>query len=155
MTKKKIRIGYSGYCPPTKYDEEEAIRMINGAMDKIEVDFPYSEYTLVSGGSDVPSLNFAYEAAEARGWNTAAVTSSESNKSGLWQTTEEPVIVGSTWGAEMGVYIFGTQVEGDAHKDGLDALIRVGFGSQSLKEAAIMRILERPTYEYDLPRLED
>jgi hypothetical protein len=37
---------------------------------------------------------------------------------------------------------------------GLDTIVRIGLGPQSLDEAARVRELKKPTYEYDLPRFE-
>jgi hypothetical protein len=165
---KQARIGFAGYCPPSKYDKEKALEYICEAFNQIEIDFPDQEKILVSGLSDVETLSMAYNEASRRGWKTAAVTSEkvmESYSDQLYPVDEEPIIIGNEWGAESPVFTDGISkiLEVDKNKVnqykahphyGLDTLIRIGLGPQSIAEATRIRKLGKPTYEFDLPRLE-
>ena len=164
----QARIGFAGYCPPSKYDKEKALEYICEAFNQIETDFPDQEKVLVSGLSDVETLSMAYNEASRRGWKTAAVTSEkvmEEYSNQLYPVDEEPIIVGNEWGAESPVFTDGKSKisEVDPSKveqyrnhphDRLDALVRIGLGLQSIAEAARVGELGKNTYEYDLLRLE-
>jgi len=83
----------------------------------------------------------------------------------LFHTTEKPVIVGKDWGAESPIFLNGVDVIRTVDPDkiaeylnhphyGLDAMVRIGVGPQSIKETDMVKAMGKPTYEFDLPKLE-
>ncbi|MBT4376465.1 hypothetical protein HOD29_03760 [archaeon] len=159
------RIGVVGYCPPTKYDKEKALKYLEEAFDKVQSDFPNQKVVVVSGATNVGVLSQAYQLATERGYETGGVASEKAAGFDLFPMTETPIIVGKDWGSESSVFIYGINsikdVDSDKVKeysnhphDGLDAMIRIGVGPQSLREATMVQEMGKPTYEYDLPKLE-
>ena len=80
--------------------------------------------------------------------------------------TEKPIIVGKNWGVESPVFINGIGAIKDVDPEkvreylnhphyGLDAMVRIGVGPQAISEATKIREMGKPTYEFDLPRLEN
>lgn len=153
MKNNELRLGVVGYCPPTKFDEKEAVRMLNEAYDKVEREFPEHKYTVVSGVTNVGVLKLAYEEAKRRGWKTAGVACRRAYVFEWFLTDEKPIILGDNWGDESEVFLKGTKIRGDPHENGLDAIVRIGAGNQSIKEAVKIKELGKPTYEYDLPAI--
>lgn len=160
----QVRIGVVGYCPPTKYDEEIALKNLEEAFDKLRVDFPDREVVIVSGATNVGILAQAYALATQRGFKTGGVACEKAVNFELYPMTEQPIIVGANWGAESSVFINGigaiAQVASDKVEQykhhphyGLDAMIRIGVGPQSIRETQMIKGMGKPTYEYDLPRL--
>jgi hypothetical protein len=144
---KKLRLGVAGYCPPSKFDEQKALDYIKEAYDKVEKDFPNYQITVVSGLTNVGVLKLAYEEAKRRGWKTGAVTSKkalEQYADNLFPIDEEPVIIGKNWGDESPTFV-----------NSIDAMVRIGLGPQSLREAKQIKEAGKPAYEYDLPKLEN
>lgn len=161
---KPVRIGVVGYCPPTNYDEEKALRCLEEAFNRIEIDFPKSNILIVSGVTNVGVLAQAYKLATERGFGTGGVACEKATHYDLFSTTERPVIVGQNWGDESTIFINGikeiAQVDpnkvaqySDHPHYGLDALIRIGVGPQSMREAEMMTKMGKVTYEFDLPKL--
>jgi len=101
-------------------------------------------------------LKLAYEEAKQRGWKTAGVACQKVHeyRESWFQVDEDPVIVGEEWGDESETFVHGTKVRGHLHENGLDAIIRVGLGPQSLRQAEEVRKVGKSTYEYNLPKLE-
>ncbi|MBU0667040.1 MAG: hypothetical protein ABIC91_00920 [Nanoarchaeota archaeon] len=162
---KPVRIGVAGYCPPTKYNKNKALQYLEEAFDKVENDFPDREIIIVSGVTNVGVLAQAYALATKKGYKTGGVTSEKAAEYELFSTTEKPIIVGKEWGAESPVFIHGIDAIKDVDVDpekvfeysghphyGLDAMIRIGLGPQSIRETNMLKSMGKPTYEFDLPK---
>jgi hypothetical protein len=155
------RIGVVGYCPPTKYDEKKAQEYLEDAFDNVDVDFFGRDIVIVSGATNVGVLAQAYALATKRGYATGGVACEKAADYELFPLTEEPIIIGKEWGSESPIFVLGTgaipyvdpekikRYAGHPH-NGLDAIIRIGMGSQSMAETELMRALGKKTYEYDL-----
>ena len=139
----ELKIGVAGYCPPSRFDEDEALRMLREAYDTLEEDYPGRDKAMVSGLTDAGVLALAYREASERGWRTVGIAPSKSAGYGCFPV-DEAIIVGEEWGDESTAFI-----------DSIDVLVRVGGGAQSLSEAAEMRARGKRVIEYDLPRLPD
>ena len=139
--KEQLRIGVVGYCPPTKFDENEALRMLRKAYDLIETEFPDTSKTVVSGLTAVGVLKIAYEEAIRRGWRTEGIACKRAEEHPFFPVDEKK-IVGENWGDESQEFL-----------SALDCMVRIGVGKQSIEECATIRERELPTYEYDLQPL--
>lgn len=144
MENDNVRLGVVGYCPPTQFNEAEALRMLKEAYDEVARDFPQKAITVVSGLTNVGVLKIAYEEAQTRGWKTAGIACKKAYdfRDNWFPVDEEPVIMGENWGDESKVFV-----------GSLDALVRIGMGKQSLKEAQQVKEVGKPTYEYNLPTI--
>ena len=160
----QARIGVVGFCPPTKYDEQQALRHLVDAFDRAVSDFHDRNIVIVSGVTNVGVLAQAYRLATGRGFETGGVACEKAAKYELFPTTETPIIVGKKWGDESPVFMHGIQSIKDVDPAkvqdylnhphyGLDAIIRIGGGPQSFRETAMLRDMGKPIYEFDLPRL--
>jgi hypothetical protein len=135
------RVGVVGYCPPTKFDENKARRMINEAYDEVVIcSVPYP-VAIVSGLTKVGVLAIAYEEAVKRGWRTVGVACKRAMEHPLFPVDEQ-LVVGDNWGDESPTFV-----------SILDAMIRIGTGKQSIRETNAVRTQGLPTFEYDLPVL--
>ncbi len=139
----ELRIGVVGYCPPSRFDGDEALRMLREAYDILDEEYPLAEKTVVSGLTDVGVLALAYREASDRGWRTVGIAPSKSAEYDCFPV-DKAVIIGDEWGDESPTFL-----------DAIDVLVRVGGGAQSLREAAEMRARGKRVIEYDLPRLPD
>ncbi len=139
---KRLRVGVVGYCPPSKFDEGEARRMINEAYDKINSDFQDNEITIVAGVTNVGVLKLAYEEAKKRNWKTAGVGCKKAYGFEWFPIDEKPIIVGENWGDES-----------EAFLNNIKAIVRVGGGKQSLEEVRKMKAKGAYVLEYNLPLL--
>ena len=141
MENSRLRVGVVGYCPPTKFDEIEARRMLAESYCRIESDFPGKDITVVSGLTNLGVLKLAYEEAKSRGWKTAGVACKKAYDfiENWFPVDEKPVIVGDNWGDESRTFV-----------KSIDVLVRIGNGKQSLKEAELAKLQKKRTYEYDL-----
>lgn len=137
----ELRIGVVGYCPPSKFDKAEAMRMIRSAYDKIGMQNPNMPKTIVSGltNAGVPAL--AYKEAAARGWRTAGIACEKASEYKCFPV-DEKIIAGNDWGDESQTFL-----------NSIDVLIRVGIGKQSIRETEGMKAKGKPVFEYDLPAL--
>ena len=136
------RVGVVGYCPPTKFDENEARRMINEAYDDVVVYSGLAPVAIVSGLTNVGVLAIAYEEAVKRGWRTVGIACGRAMEHELFPVDEQ-LVVGDNWGDESSSF---TSI--------LDAMIRIGTGKQSIRETEEVRAQGLPTFEYDLPVLD-
>ena len=136
-----VRVGLVGYCPPSKFDEDEARRMINEAYDQISERFAYKDIALVSGLTNVGVLKIGYEEAVKRGWSTIGVACERAMEHPLFPVTSK-IVIGENWGDESPLFV-----------GMLDAMIRVGGGKQSITETEQVRERDLPVYEYELPVL--
>ncbi|MBI3334262.1 hypothetical protein HYZ97_02145 [Candidatus Pacearchaeota archaeon] len=162
---KQLRVGVVGYCPPSRYDERKAKTYLRDAFARVTLESPDREIVIVSGLTNVGVLAQAYKLATERGYKTAGVACELATSFELFPTTEEPIIVGKRWGDESIIFTRGVaevakvdsskegQYRGHPHY-GLDALIKIGGGNQSAKEAELLREAGKIVFEYDLPRLE-
>lgn len=136
-----VRIGVVGYCPPTKFDEQEARRMIIEAYDIIFKRYVGHAIAIVSGLTNVGILAIAYDEAAKRGWRTVGVACSLASNHPLFPVNEQ-LIVGDSWGDESDIFV------GSLH-----GLIRIGGGKHSLEETEAAKVLGLPTWEYELPTI--
>ena len=135
-------IGVVGYCPPTRFDEVEARRMIVEAFDKIKIQLHKDEpVAVVSGLTNVGVLKIAYEEAAARNWFTVGVACKRALEHPLFAVNSQ-LIVGEQWGEESDTFV-----------GLLDCIIRIGTGKQSIREAGLVKGRGNPAFEYDLPVL--
>ena len=139
----ELKLGVVGYCPPTKFDEVEARRMLNEAYCNVKLDFPNKIVTVVSGLTNVGVLKLAYEEAKNRGWRTAGIACEKARGFEWFPVDDTPIIIGKNWGEESETFI-----------NSIDALVRIGIGPQSIKEARLVKALGKKIYEYDLPKLD-
>lgn len=139
---KKLSIGVAGYCPPSNFDIKEARRMINEAYDDIEKKYQDYQIEIVSGLSYVGVLAIAYEEAVKRKWRTVGIASKKVLTYPLFPV-DEKIIVGNSWGEESPTFI-----------SRIDGIVRIGMGEQSLRETKEVRESGKPTWEYDLPLLD-
>jgi len=136
------RVGVVGYCPPTKFDEDEARRLINEAYDEVVVFSGPAPIAVVSGLTNVGVPAIAYEEAVKRGWRTVGVACKRAMEHSLFPVDEQ-IVTGDNWGDESSAFV-----------SILDAMIRIGSGKQSLRETDEVRAKHLPTFEYDLPVLD-
>lgn len=144
MVGESIRLGVVGYCPPTRFDEHKALEYIRDGYDKAIIDFKGRSIIVVSGLTNVGILKLAYQEAKSRSWKTAGIACKKALElRSLWFPVDEPpIIIGENWGEESQTFI-----------NSIDALVRIGLGAQSLKEAEMARNQGKKTYEYDLPKI--
>lgn len=144
MLRQQSRLGVVGYCPPTKFDENEAKKNIVEGYNQFDLDFPSREIVVVSGLTSVGVLKLAYEEAKRRGWKTAGVACKQAYafKNNWFPVDEEPIIIGDNWGDESLAFV-----------SSIDALVRIGVGKQSIREAEFVKKQGKRTYEYNLPTL--
>lgn len=134
----EIRIGVVGYCPPTKFDEKEAARMICEAYNQIQSAYPNRLKTVVSGLTNVGVLKLAYLEARRRGWRTSGIACKKAENYELFPVDEKKII-GDNWGDESEEFL-----------RTIDALIRIGGGKQSLRETAQAKTNGKLVLEYEL-----
>lgn len=144
MLDQQGRLGVAGYCPPTRFNEDEAARLIVDSYNRFSSDFPNREIVVVSGLTNIGVLKLAYEEAKRRGWKTAGVACklAYAFRDNWFPVDEEPIITGDNWGDESFAFV-----------NSIDALVRIGSGKQSIGEAELARKQGKKTYEYDLPIL--
>lgn len=158
------RIGVVGYCPPTKYDGKRALAFLEEAFDQCERDFSGRKLVIVSGVTNNGVLAQAYALATERGYETGGVACVRAIQFELFPLTEEPILIGHEWGDESLVFVHGISAIKDVDPDkiakycfhphyGLDAMIRVGLGPQSVRETNMIKVLGKPTYELDLEKM--
>lgn len=134
-----LRVGVVGYSGQ-KFDEGRALALIQAAYDTITAQYPQHDVTIVAGLTNVGIPAIAYAEAARRGWRTAGVACKKVAQYDCFPVDEEPVLVGEKWGEESPAFIAT-----------IDALIRVGGGSQSRTETATVKAQGKPVIEYDLP----
>jgi hypothetical protein len=141
IARNHFRVGVVGYCPPTKFDEVEARRLIIESFDEIIEHAGVAPIAIVSGLTNVGVLAIAYEEAVKRGWTTVGVACKRAMEHELFPVDEQ-LVVGDNWGDESSSFV-----------EILDAMIRIGGGKQSLRETEEVKAQGLPTFEYDLPVL--
>lgn len=138
---KHIRVGLVGYCPPSKFDEDEAANMIRFAFDYLESANPTTSFELVSGWTNVGVLALGYAEAAKRGWSTYGVACKRAQEHPLFPV-DHGMEVGDNWGDESDFFV-----------SFVNCLVRVGGGEQSLAEADAVRRRGDLTIEFSLPLL--
>ncbi len=142
--RQRSRIGVVGYCPPTIFDGKKALKLIQEAYDHVSVDFNGFGKVVVSGliNAGIPGL--AYQEAKRRKWDTTGMACelAYAFKDSWFPVDIAPVIIGGRWGDESTLLVHS-----------IDALIRIGGGPQSLKEAKMAKDIGRKVYEYELERI--
>jgi hypothetical protein len=139
--RREIKIGVVGYCPPTKFNEIVAARMIADGYRKVIKDNPDCDFAVVSGLTNVGVLKIAYAQAKRRGWRTVGVACEQAAEHPLFPV-DEKIIVGKRWGEESSTFL-----------SMIDVIVRIGNGQQSVQETECMKVIGKPTYEYKLPAL--
>tara|TARA_B100000508_G_C11447650_1_gene272288 strand:+ start:1071 stop:1499 length:429 start_codon:yes stop_codon:yes gene_type:complete len=137
---KIVRVGLAGYCPPSKFDEDEAGHMITDAFNYIESQFPDHFVYLVSGWTNVGIPALGYAEATKRGWSTVGVASNKAFDFELFPVNHA-YAVGKNWGDESERFL-----------SEIECMIRIGGGEQSMRETAIVRERGQLTLEYNLPQ---
>lgn len=138
---KELKVGVVGYCPPTLFDENKALEVIQDAYDQITEQFGDHKIVIVSGLTNVGVLKIAYKEATKRSWRTVGIACERAQEHELYPV-DEKLIVGKNWGDESSAFI-----------ESLQAIIRVGVGKQSLKETEHVKSKGLLAFEYDLPML--
>lgn len=141
-TENVLKVGVVGYCPPSKFDVEEARQMIVDAYNKLEQIYGDRSIAVISGLTNVGVLAIAYEEASKRNWVTIGVASEKALKYELYPVTAK-VIIGKEWGDESRFFV-----------EMLDVIIRIGGGTQSHREVEEVRKAKKPAFEYDLDKLD-
>lgn len=137
----ELRIGVVGYCPPSRFDKTEAMRMIREAYDKIDMQNPRLSKAVVSGLTNVGVPALAYKEAVQRGWRTIGIACEKANEYECFPV-DEKTIIGIEWGDESQTFL-----------KSIDILVRIGIGKQSVMESEGMKAKGKPVFEYDLPVL--
>lgn len=141
VTQDALMLGVVGYCPPTRFDEGEARRMVVDAYDRVRKAYPDRAIAVVSGLTNVGVLKIAYEEATKRGWKTVGVACERAMEHPLFPV-DARIVVGANWGDESATFV-----------GILDAIVRIGQGKQSLRETEEVKRNGKPAFEYDLPIL--
>jgi len=134
----RYNLGVVGYCPPSRFDEDEARRMVNEGFDQVAATHPNTEINIVSGLTHVGVLGIAYEEAQKRGWRTTGIACKKAQEHRLFPVDEQQ-IVGENWGDESKTFI-----------DSIDGILRVGGGPQSKREVGMVRDKVGETIEFEL-----
>ena len=124
---KKLNLGVVGYCPPSRFDETTARDLVKKGFDALATAHPDAEITVVSGLTNVGVLKIAYEEARDRGWRTVGIACKKAADYELFPV-DEVRIVGENWGDESATFV-----------SSVDAMLRVGGGPQSKREAELVR----------------
>lgn len=140
---RRLKIGFAGPCPPTRFDEELAARLIQTTLDQIVKDYPGYTYVLVSGHTNVGALKLAYQDADDRCWWTVGVASQRAKEHPLFEVDE--VITSRHW-VDWGN-------ESERFVEECDVLFALGDGPQTLREAFACAALGKRVYRVDLPLL--
>ena len=149
MSPTVFTIGVVGYCPPSKYDKDEAERLLREALEEaLAVFAPNGTIKLAGGWSDVGIHGMAYHIGKHEfGWYTIGYASSlvkieaEGGEYKLFPVDEEHLI-GLSWGDESEDFVAS-----------LDLIIRIGGGPQSHRECAAMIDAGKPVITRELPKL--
>jgi hypothetical protein len=138
-----LNVGLVGYCPPTKYDEAEAARLVEEALDAVVREYPdVEEFTLVAGLTDMGVQALAYRSAKKRGWMTVGIACTKAEKYGWFDVDEYTIVPGDRWGVESETFL----------KE-CDVLVRIGGGEQSHREAKLFAERGGKVYAYELAAL--
>ena len=138
---RNLRIGVVGYCPPSVFNEAEAVTKLNRLFEAVLRDHHDSDrqVTVVSRWSNVGIPALAYCIAKERGWRTAGIACRKVFNYERFPVDESRV-VGEQWGDESHAFLADITV-----------LVGVGGGPQSLDEMETFG----STYGRDLVYYED
>lgn len=140
----KLNIGVVGYCPPSRFDENEARRMINEGYDQFQERHPGREIRIISGLTNVGVLKIAYEEARKRRWEITGITNETAAREYELFPVDSQTIVGKTWGDESQTFV-----------DAIDGILRVGGGPQSKREVQQIRERGGEVIEFELEKILD
>ena len=135
-----MKIGVVGYSDDKCFDHDIARALLAIGLGIANRMHPDENYELVSGLTNTGIPKLAYEMAKSLGWKIIGLTAKEGKQYECYPVDEE-IIVGEKFGDESEAFI-----------KYIDVLVRVGGGNQSIKETAMAKKANVPTYEYDLPR---
>jgi hypothetical protein len=142
-----MKLGIVGYSSGT-FDEEEARRLILLGILHAETKSDRMVTHIVSGLTDqgVPGLAYHLAADPSNGEMTTVGIACAKASDYPCFPVDDVIIVGKQWGDESDTFL-----------QYIDALVRVGGGPQSIKEAKSFRELKpnAPIVEFELPREED
>ncbi|HSX03014.1 MAG TPA: hypothetical protein VLI05_06945 [Candidatus Saccharimonadia bacterium] len=138
-----LQIGVVGYCEPTKFDKDEAGRMVREAFDELARRHRWRRITVVSGLTNTGVLAIAYKEAAARGWRTVGIACSRADGYDCFPV-DERYIFGHRWGHESPWFL---------RRIRRGWLVRVGGGEQALRETKEHKAAGGRALEYELPRL--
>ena len=155
-----LRIGVVGYTNSAKYNPKLAMLRLHDAFKSIAKNSKHNDVVIVAGVTDIGINSQAYRLAKQYGFITGGVACELAHDYKVFNTDEEPVIIGQMWGDESSVFIRGissiptidkTKIERYRNHPhyGLDILIKIGGGSQAAKEVSMMKDLKKPVYEYE------
>lgn len=139
----KFNLGVVGYCPPSRFDEDEARRMINEGFDQVTIEHPDTEINVVSGLTYVGVLGIAYEEARKRGWATTGIACKKAEDHPLFPVDKKQ-IVGENWGDESETFV-----------NSIDGILRVGGGPQSKREVGMVQEKGGDVIEFELTLIAD
>lgn len=142
-----MKLGIVGYSEGT-FDENEAKRLIILGIYHTELSSGKMVTHIVSGLTDqgIPGLAYRIAADPAGGeMPTVGIACDKASDYPCFPVDDE-IIVGKEWGDESETFL-----------NYIDALVRVGGGKQSIREAKQFRELKpnAPIVEFELPREED
>jgi hypothetical protein len=142
-----MKLGIVGYSEGT-FDETEAKRLIVLGIYHVESTSGKMVTHMVSGLTDqgIPGLAYRIAVDPLGGeMTTVGIACSKASDYPCFPV-DDKIIVGKDWGDESETFL-----------TYIDALVRVGGGKQSLREASQFRKLKpnAPIVEFELPRDED
>lgn len=132
-----FRVGVVGYSKWT-FNVNVAEALISTAFKMVEQNHISDEYVLVSGLTNIGIPALAYKQAVKSGWKTVGIACEKAQKFDLFPVNESK-IVGKEWGDESETFL-----------GGIDCLIRIGGGIQSLNETKKVKEMGLPVYEFEL-----
>ena len=138
--KDEFRIGVVGYSDQ-KFDKSEATELLEKGIDELAQD--KKNVIIVSGLTDIGIPALAYKIAVEKGFGTEGVACSKADDYDCF-SVDKKIIVGDDWGDESDTFL-----------SVIDALLRVGGGSQSLKEVKTFKDTGSKVVEYELDTAED
>lgn len=128
QNEKKVIVLVVGYCPPTKVNEEEALKKVQDIFNKIEQDYPQTEIDLVSGLTNVGIMRQVYPEGKKRGWYLVGYACKKAENFDKYPV-DEAHIIGENWGNESEAFTDHAIKSGHPY-----IIVNVGGGPQSLDE---------------------
>mmetsp|Transcript_24789 Transcript_24789/g.27585 ORF Transcript_24789/g.27585 Transcript_24789/m.27585 type:complete len:172 (-) Transcript_24789:94-609(-) len=135
-----VRIGVVGYSGK-RFNETKAISYLEQGFTRVTNTMPSKEYIIVSGYTNIGVPKLAYQIALEKAWSTVGVACPKATKYDTFPCNTT-VITGHDWGDESLMFL-----------STIDILVRIGGGSQTVKETSIAEANGIPTIQYDLGTL--
>lgn len=134
---KPVKIGFVGFCEPV-FDEKQAKIIIHNLFDSLIEKF--GNFEVVSGLSDCGILSLVYTEGLSRKLKLIGIACEKGNDDDNKKfPVDEEIIVGKNWGDESSTFI-----------NYIDYFVRIGGGSQSLKEEEMARDGGIPVLTFEL-----